>query len=137
MVKEYVMLFSSIYISYMDIRYRRIPNATILVTTIFLLVSDIYFSPTLVIPSLLRAACFFFMFNVIFLLKSGLGYGDVKYIALLAYALPFHHVIFTCLTASLTGLLFMAVSRSYHKGIPFVPFLTIGLAGSIYLLTIS
>ena len=47
------------------------------------------------------------------------------------------HVTFTCLTPSLTVLLFMIVTHSYHMEIPFAPFPAIGLVDSIYLLTMS
>lgn len=136
MMKEHILLISSIYLCYMDIRCRRVPNPTIFITATLLLLSDIFFDPKLLFPSFSCSLFFFLIFNLIFFFKKGIGYGDVKYITLLAYVLPFYYVILSILIASLIALLFIIIFRSQQKELPFIPFLSIGLISSVYVMNL-
>jgi prepilin signal peptidase PulO-like enzyme (type II secretory pathway) len=127
-----VFLVFAIPVSWIDIRTYRIPDMLIfsgsLVIFIFLLIAE-----TISIPNRLSAAVlsglFFFIVRKI---TGGLGLGDVKFAFLigLCCGLPWVCAAFLC--AALLGILgLLAVGHTgkntFHRAIPFAPFLTAGV----------
>jgi prepilin signal peptidase PulO-like enzyme (type II secretory pathway) len=81
------------------------------------------------------AAALFCIFFAVFSFAGGLGFGDVKFVSLICYALGFQKAVLACLLASLAGILFFGIVFAAKKKskderrrtkIPFAPFLSAG-----------
>ena len=115
-----------------DFRTHRIPNALLLVLIGLLAGIDLVFLGTKAIFfNFLAGLGAFGLFFVVFRLKGGLGFGDVKYAGVIGYFLGPWQVLSGLLCAVLLCLLYWCVGRLiFHWGkekrLPFGPWLCCG-----------
>lgn len=139
MISFFTLTTFAVLISICDIISFRIPNillaGMVLTLTGIDVINHSYF---LLFISFVSAIVLFALFFLIFRFIGGLGFGDVKYAAVIGYALGFQKALYACLAASLMGILFFAVfyfiaphnKKTVFKReqkIPFGPFLSFGL----------
>ena len=121
----------SLCIGIVDFKTRRIPN-TLLLAILGLLLSVDFLEGFAVIPYYLIAGiCAYGLFYMVYRLKGGLGYGDVKYAGVIGYFLGPERVISGLLYAVLLGLAYWcAGSLIFRWGkkqrVPFGPWLGCG-----------
>lgn len=139
MVNFWVAMAFSIPISIIDIKTLKIPNMLLFGYLLTLFTIDIYHhSYCTLVVSLISSMAIFLLFYAIYFFIGGIGFGDVKYISIIGYALGFQKGIYACLIASLIGIVFFAslylISLKRQKNstisrgkIPFGPFLSFGL----------
>jgi leader peptidase (prepilin peptidase) / N-methyltransferase len=126
-----IFLLAAVPITVIDIRQYRIPDVLSLGGLGFLFAFDLFMFPRMLVSESLLA---FFAFGLFLFLRAttkGLGFGDVKYAALIAFfsGLPF---FFAALIAAASGgigywILCRAVwHRTANTRNPFAPFLSAG-----------
>lgn len=102
---------------------------------IILLSSDIALDFENIPFRLANAVIMFIIFFSIHKIGNGLGFGDVKFITILAYTMSFQNSVRALLLSSLLALLFISIKKilfgSKTRRLPFAPFLSIG---SIFML---
>jgi prepilin signal peptidase PulO-like enzyme (type II secretory pathway) len=123
-------------ISVIDVKTYTIPDVLLLILGAGLLVWDIFNSNRfMILSSTISALALFCVFFAVFHFAGGLGFGDVKFAALIGYALGFQKAVLACLFASLAGIIFFGVvfiitkqgkCERCRKKIPFAPFLSSG-----------
>jgi prepilin signal peptidase PulO-like enzyme (type II secretory pathway) len=112
-----------------DAKTYTIPDALLLILGAGLLGWDIAAANRIMIfSSAISALVLFCIFFALFHFVGGLGFGDVKFTALIGYGLGFQKAVAACLIASLAGIIFLGV---FYRGkrrtkIPFAPFLSLG-----------
>lgn len=127
----YILLPVSIYLTYYDIKYKRVPNIALILLFIASLAFKIILKEPL-IPAFISGSGAFLMFLLIHIFSGKkLGMGDCKFTALIAFNFSFLfwlqsiiYCSFTALVVTLTLLLLKKINRTTK--IPFVPFLTAG-----------
>ncbi|GMO38052.1 MAG: hypothetical protein Ta2B_17740 [Termitinemataceae bacterium] len=132
-----LMCLLCLVISVIDAKTYTIPDVLLIVLGIGLLVWDVVNADRhLIIMSAISAIALFGIFFVVFHFAGGLGFGDVKFTAVIGYALGFQKAVLACLLASFAGVLFFLVVfmikkhskiEMHSKKIPFAPFLSLGL----------
>lgn len=139
MVHFIILTAFAVVISIIDIASLKIPD--LLLAALFLVsfsIDLINQSYMRLLMSLASSAAVFLLFFLIFKLRGGMGFGDVKYAGVIGYVLGFQKALFACLAASLLGIAFFLVLHfvPIHKKhipfkremkIPFGPFLSFGL----------
>ncbi len=124
-----VLLITCIPISIVDCRKCIIPDALLLLLFLLLGIHDVLSVKIRIVPAALTAAASFCMFLSIYRLHGGLGFGDVKFSAVLGYALGFPLAFLAFTVASIIGILYAAVflrNKKRNFKIPFAPFLSAG-----------
>lgn len=121
-----VSLCYLIILSLSDLRTRKIPNSVLLCFFITVFCSDLKCSYTQIPFKIISALCIFFLLFAISFFTKGLGMGDVKLGAVIAYCTGFFKTSIIFLIASLIGLIFCIANSNKVKRIPFVPFITCG-----------
>ena len=117
-------------VSIIDIKTRRIPDVLSVSCFLLVFIARLYHSPE-TMPSFLVAALFAFaLFFCIALGTGGLGFGDVKFAAVIGLVCVFPGVLAALFAASVLGL-FAALSPPFRGPdgpvpIPFAPFLCAG-----------
>lgn len=115
-----------------DIRTYRIPDSYLAVMLSALVLYDVAFSwPSIAfhIAGFLTGCLFLFL--IYMLTKQGLGFGDVKYSAVIGYFLGVFWWAGALFLACTCGILYficarMMKNRDLHSKIPFAPFLSFG-----------
>lgn len=134
MLVPLVLLGCCLYVSWTDLRARRIPNRALLVS--FFLIAVLQLSAGGVWHLLLSLVAGLFpliIFGLAALIwPRAIGMGDVKLLALLGFALglrPFAAVLMLGSLFALLCALWMMLRRRAGSGgtLPFAPFLTLGL----------
>lgn len=128
--KFYILCSFLIYLSYLDIRYRKIPNFIIAI----LLTIGVCFVPfSDNIPSSLLGLFFpafiLLLLNIPF--KSFIGGGDIKLIMCIGLFIGISNNFIVFFIASILTLLFSTLRQIFYKtalpSLPFCPFLLISL----------
>ncbi|MFW6288337.1 MAG: prepilin peptidase [Spirochaetota bacterium] len=132
LVPVLLAMLASIPIAVVDIRHRRIPDTVVLPAILAVVVARFLLGHGVVVilfDLLLGGSAFF----VVRLLTRGmLGWGDVKYSALMCVAIgPWGWFVALALSCVAAGGWYgwLAVRGRALEAIPFAPFLVIGLAG--------
>lgn len=124
-----IFLGFSLPISIIDIKTRRIPDILSVSCFFLIFVIRLYHSPETV-PLFLAASLFAFaLFFCIAFGTRGLGFGDVKFAAVIGLVCGFPGILAALLTASVLALLaalFLSLLRRKRDAIPFAPFLSAG-----------
>ncbi len=129
LVTKVFVLVYLLLISIIDSKTLCIPNTILLslFSSVFFL--DIKHAYYLIPSKLITGILFFLIFFGIALFTKGLGYGDVKLIAILGYCTSFFDTIIIGLIASGIGLLYFLlkyINKQKLQKIAFAPFLSIG-----------
>lgn len=134
----YLLLLMSLTLSLTDILYWQVdPTLLSLFSSLSLLLS-LYYNGFNWLNLLGPLVIFLLFFILDIFLKNAIGGGDIKLLLVYAYFLPLIDLTQLIFFASLSGILFILFySRFTHKQltkIPFVPFLTLGLFLTLYIL---
>ncbi|MGK5509548.1 prepilin peptidase [Brevibacillus formosus] len=136
-----VILFGlCLYLSWVDFRYRRIPNLALGAGFVLISIMEYVLSSPM---EWLKAGLFAILCLLVFGWISwyrplALGMGDVKLFALVCYGLGVRDFVVVLTVASLAALLVSLVWLLIRKGsikceVPFAPFVTIGLAVLLFM----
>lgn len=121
----------SLYLVYHDIRHKKVPNIINIILLLLVVAGKFYYHQEL-LPSLFSGLAAFITFFLIYLFsKGGMGMGDCKYTAIIAFHFGYHFWLqsiiicsITALVISITLLLTKKIDRKTR--IPFIPFLVFG-----------
>jgi len=128
----FIIIFTLI-ISVIDAKTLKIPDFLLLFFFIVLVIIDIQISSGIwfllerFIAVLFWASIFFLIYNY----SGGLGFGDVKYAALLGYALGFEKSLVAFICTALSAILLYSIGIGVFRWtktakLPFAPFLSFG-----------
>lgn len=135
---SFIFVTSLVTISFIDLQHQIIPDVISLPGTLLGVIVSIFpFSQISWLDSLIGAiggGGFLFLVAVIFERvtgKEGMGFGDVKLLAMLGAWMGWRSLPFVILLASLTGVIIgggalLLSGRGYRVRIPFGPFLSLG-----------
>jgi prepilin signal peptidase PulO-like enzyme (type II secretory pathway) len=101
----------SMLIAIIDFKTHKIPNNLLIVLIFDLLLLDLIFNPGSIPLNLISGAGAYILFYSVFRFREGLGFGDVKYAAIIGYFLGIHNVILGLLIAVITGIVFWCAGR--------------------------
>jgi leader peptidase (prepilin peptidase)/N-methyltransferase len=125
-------------ISLVDMREMRIPDSLLLGLALFLLFFDLYTGAGFIeaLKTVARggfgAAAVFCFFYALYRIQGGIGFGDVKYIAVISYAVGIELIIPAVVLACAAALVLFLVPGFAGRRIPFAPFLSAGgIAASV------
>lgn len=136
-VNSIVMLISTILLSVIDIRERRIPDSILSVVAFVSIVLALVFDRGgLLHRFILSSGAFLAMYLLSVVTKNGLGFGDVKLISVASFNLGLFDTWIMLTVACLSGIAFVSGLRIF-KGktgtkIPFAPFLCLGAFISLF-----
>lgn len=135
-IKFCICIGVCIWISIIDIRKYTIPDTLLVALFIFFLGMDFFTIPSQILLRFMQGAGMFALFLILYLAVGGLGFGDVKFVGVLAYGYGFFPAVFICLFASFSGLVFFGIqyvraneplrANILKQKIPLAPFLTAG-----------
>lgn len=129
-----------LFAAYVDIRTKLIPNRLIVVSISLLLILCLVIDrSSLAFRLLFATSVFLLLMSLNLLSKNKFGMGDVKLISIIAFSyLPIGSWI-VLIVACVTGIVFALLHNVFHKrkyfiikGIPFAPFLCIGMAIALF-----
>lgn len=126
--KQITLLLFCLVISVIDCKKFIIPDFLLisLFSTIF--VFDCFLNPEIMLNHLLVSILILVVFLIIYKVTGGLGFGDVKFVTVLAYHYGFPLICLVGLVASLSGILFYLIYffkvRKMDYKIPFAPCLS-------------
>ncbi len=124
-----------------DLEYHLILNKIVYPSAVIALLLSIFLAELEVVPSIASAAAGGGIGLVIFLLilvvsRGGMGWGDVKMVALIGIVLGYPLLFVALLLAVISGGLIAAIlmilkAKSRKQGIPFGPFLSLGTMATL------
>ncbi len=132
MTRMVVFLAVAVPISLCDLREKRIPNVLVSAGLLLALWCASRSDEAALMSLLLGGALGFAIFWCVwYIFRGKIGFGDVKYVALLGAFSGVRGLCEAVFAASVTGLLFALVAviidrRNLRARIPFAPFLSIG-----------
>ena len=126
-------------IAIVDLKSFRIPDALLASFALFMVIAEWGQPYELVITRLAAAMLAFFLFAIIWFHSKGIGFGDVKYAAVLGYLLGFERLvqafIYTAVLSMVIYLMGIILFRwTKTTKIPFAPFMS---AGAIMAITVN
>jgi prepilin signal peptidase PulO-like enzyme (type II secretory pathway) len=118
-------------ITVVDIKSARIPDLFSLGGLACLVLFDALLEPPSLLGDSLAAAFAFGLFYAVRVCTRGLGFGDLKYAALVAFYSGIPYCFAAMAAAALAALVFFAVAFAFRGkrrsiAVPFAPFLTVG-----------
>jgi prepilin signal peptidase PulO-like enzyme (type II secretory pathway) len=127
-----VLVIFCLIISVIDIKTLKIPDFLLLCCFALLLTHDILNKNEFLYEKLSAGLACFVLFFAIRYFSGGLGFGDVKYAALLGFALGWKKISFVFLfTAGSAIIIYLAGMKffgwSKWTKLPFAPFLALGV----------
>ena len=135
-LRLFILVVFSLAISIIDIKKLRIPDALLISCFVLLVFFDITGNQNILngysfLPQLSAAFLWFAVFYAIHVYTDGLGFGDVKYAALLGYALGLEKSIIAFLFTAFSAIFLYIIGIHVFKWektakLPFAPFLTFG-----------
>jgi leader peptidase (prepilin peptidase) / N-methyltransferase len=131
LLRAAVFIASAAPITAVDLKSSRIPDALSLGGLACLSLFDAFLEPDRLLQDCLAAALAFALFYGIRAFTMGLGFGDIKYAALVAFYTGIPYCFAAMAASALAALLaFAAVAaaggRQRIVALPFAPFLTLG-----------
>jgi len=127
----YIILLTSLYLTYYDLRYKKVPNKILLVLFILVLIDKILIGDLK--WSLISGAIAFLTFFLVYIVSRGnIGMGDIKYTSITAiyfgYKFWLYSIIYCSISAIfITVILYLLKIIKRYTKIPFIPFLALGL----------
>lgn len=116
-----ILVFTLFWVSYWDYVYYRIPNKSILVLILCVLV-ELFFYPISWMYSLCGFGLGFMMSYVAYRLH-GIGGGDVKLVSILGFVLGPNQILWLIWLSMILGLLFFLIrSKLFNKKGSIIPF---------------
>ena len=125
--------YFAVIISFIDLKTYRIPDSILamyllLKTCVDISVGDVFMQ----LEQSVSAFLAFLIFYAVFRCAKGLGYGDVKYAAVIGYAVGLRLFFIGAFIASIMGIIvFIVGSRLLNwdikRKLPFAPFLSLGV----------
>lgn len=139
MESAFVLFVLCLYVSWMDLRHRRIPNQAIGTGFFLLTLCNLaYFSPAGWIEAVFYTLLCLLVFGFVsWHWPLALGMGDVKLLALICYGLGVREFVVVLTVASMLALivsiLLLLMRRvSVNSSLPFAPFVTLGIAAAFF-----
>lgn len=135
-LQHLTLVIFCIVISVIDIKTFCIPDMLLLLLLGLLIFADCFKGYSFVLNNFLSAAIIFALFFCIFYFIGSLGFGDVKYAAVLAYGLGGRGIYLALVVATISGLFLFFVGYSFlgwnkKTRVPFAPLLSLGVIFSI------
>jgi len=143
-LQNLTIVMISIVISIIDIKTYRIPNILLLLLLLLLIFFDFLKAYNegcnqgycFISAHLLSALIIFTIFFAIFYFVKSMGFGDVKYAAVLSYGLGLKGIYVAIVVATISGLALFLIGYfllGWNKKtkLPFAPLLSIGVIFSI------
>ena len=139
-IRTLILAIFALIISVVDSKTLRIPDFLLLSCFFALVILDIYRSggTWFFYENLLSASVWFIIFYLVYRYSGGLGFGDVKYAALLGYALGLEKSGTAFLSTALGAILVYVIGIGFLRWektvkLPFAPFLSFGaMAAEFY-----
>ncbi|MDL2228720.1 A24 family peptidase [Treponema sp. OttesenSCG-928-L16] len=136
-MRQLFLILFLLLISLIDGRTCRIPDILLVSLLGVLLFFDRSEGNSFFIDRGMAALVNFCLFLFIFYRTGGLGFGDVKYAAVLGYALGFEKSLGALMCAASAGLLIYVMGMGFFRWehgtrIPFAPFLSFGAICSVH-----
>ena len=129
----------ALFIGIIDLKTLKIPNYLLISMAFSLLLFDFLWNFSLIPLYLLSGLGAFGLFFAVFWLRGGLGFGDVKYAALIGYFLGPRQFITGLLCAVILGMVYWCIGYTFLqwtsiKRFPFGPWLSCGaiISGIFY-----
>jgi len=131
-----IIIFFCILIAIIDLKSFRIPDILLVAFTAFVIILEGSQAFTLFVFRFAVASGAFLLFGGVWYFTRGIGFGDVKYAALLGYVLGPGKIVSTFLITALLGIIVYAIgillfSWPKTKKIPYAPFLSAGAIFSL------
>ena len=125
------IIFLLLSVAVIDCRTLRIPDPILIVLFLGAVLFDLVGNNFFPIIHLFAAIVVFTLFFAVFYFSGGLGFGDVKFAAVLAYILGPGKALFAFLLASFCAILFFLPGMIFlhwakDTKVPFAPFLSLG-----------
>ena len=129
-IRSLILTAFALGISIYDAKTLKIPDSLLLICFAILFIWDISHSKEILffLENFLSLLIWFLVFYLVYSLSRGLGFGDVKYAALLGYAIglgnspiAFILIAFSAIIAYLICILILGWSKSAK--LPFAPFI--------------
>ena len=123
-------------IAIIDLKTFRIPDALLAFFALFLVITEGNQPYMLLIGRLAAAMLAFFLFAILWLYSKGIGFGDVKYAAVLGFLLGYERLIQAFLITAVLGIIIYLAGIILYRWpkttkIPFAPFMSAGAIISI------
>jgi leader peptidase (prepilin peptidase)/N-methyltransferase len=132
-VKILLFFYSGLALSVIDLKHRILPNKMILTTLFLIIFIDIFFQKSLISLSVGVLVGFFLLFSISSIYKlirkqDGMGFGDVKYLALIGGFLGWKNTILCLFISSFIGSFIgiiygIKTKQGLQTTLPFGPFL--------------
>jgi len=121
----------ALFIGIMDFKTLKIPNFLLISMALSLILFDCIWNFSLIPLYILSGLGAFGLFFAVFWLRGGLGFGDVKYAALIGYFLGPRQVILGLLCAVILGMAYWCIGHilfqwNRMQRFPFGPWLSCG-----------
>lgn len=117
-------------IAVIDLVSYRIPDVLVAMLFVCALIFDVIKNPKGLVMSFTASCIVFLIFYLVYRIFGGIGFGDVKLAACIAYVFGFFDSLFICLVACITGIIFFIIDKFFGskrlKRLPFAPFIFIG-----------
>lgn len=128
-----IFVYFAVIISCIDIKTYRIPDSILVMYLLLKTCADIRVGNVFMqLEQCMSGIMAFLIFYLVYRCSKGLGYGDVKYAAVIGYAVGIRFFFLGAFIASVMGIIvFIIGSRMLKwdiKGkLPFAPFLSVGV----------
>jgi prepilin signal peptidase PulO-like enzyme (type II secretory pathway) len=139
-VTEALFAAFAVPIAIIDIKKFRIPDLLIAALGVSLIIYDIVFAPKIIGEHVLAAVIAFGLFLAVYVLRGGLGFGDVKYAAVIGYYTGCARLMPALLAACVLGVLYWSAAvmvKGRKDGrrlrIPFAPCLAAGALAAAFI----
>jgi prepilin signal peptidase PulO-like enzyme (type II secretory pathway) len=109
MIRFFFFTGLALFIGIVDFNSQKIPNSLLLLLTGGLLGIDAFWNPGAIPYRLISGVSAFALFYIVYRIRGGLGFGDVKYAGVIGYFLGPGRVINGLLYAVLLGLAYWSI----------------------------
>jgi len=118
-------------IAFVDIKIYRIPDLLLAAFAIVIIIIEGKLSYMVITDKFIAAAIAFFIFSFVWYFSHSMGFGDVKYAALLGYLLGCEKLVYAFLLTALAGFAVFFLGIMFFRWpkttkIPFAPFMSAG-----------
>jgi prepilin signal peptidase PulO-like enzyme (type II secretory pathway) len=123
-------------IAVVDLKTLRIPDVLLVSFALFLVIAEGSQPYMIIIGRLAAAMLSFFLFAIIWFHSKGVGFGDVKYAAVLGFLLGYERLVQAFFITAVLGIIIYLVGIILYRWpkttkIPFAPFMSAGAIISI------
>ena len=135
-LQHFTIIMFAIVISIIDIKTFRISDKILMLLLSLLIFADLFKGLAPVLSNILSAVIIFTIFFAVFHFVGGMGFGDVKYAAVLSYGLGLKG-IYIAMVVTIISSVFLFLVGYFLLGwnkktkVPFAPLLSVGAISSI------